>query len=120
MKNNQINHTEKSRGINGIMKLLEQNKLSGCFIADEIIGRGAAMIFVAGGVKACYGLTMSKGALELLEKQGIKATYATLTDSIINRQGTGPCPMESAIADITDTTQAIVALKEALAALQNK
>ncbi len=114
IKGNRIVHTEKSRGISCIMKLLKEDKLHGAFVADAIVGKAAAMIFTAGGVKACYGETMSRSALEWFAKQGIIATYSTLTESISNRKGTGMCPMENTVKDINNPTSAIIALEEKL------
>ena len=45
---------------------------------------------------------MTKKAKEILEKNGIKVTFETLTDKIINRTGTDICPMEKAVMDIED------------------
>ncbi len=41
-------------------------------------------------------------------------TYKILTDKIINRSGTGICPMEETVSNIEDCEQGYVALKEKL------
>ncbi len=46
------------------------------------------------------------------------ATYSALTDNIIDREGTGPCPMEETVLNITDPVAAISALKEKLKSLR--
>lgn len=119
IKGRKIICAENCRGISLIMKLLQEKKLKDCFVADDIIGKAAAMIFTAGGVKSCYGKVMSKPALEWLESHGVDATYSTLTDNIINREGTGMCPMESAVLGINDNEEAIAALKAKLMELRS-
>ncbi len=41
---------------------------------------------------------MSRKALELLDREGVKAGYETLVDNIINRAGTDICPVEKLCA----------------------
>ena len=77
------------------------------------------MIFTAGGVKSCYGKVMSRPALEWLESHGVYAAYSTLADNIINREGTGLCPMESAVLGISDNEEAIGTLKSKLNELKS-
>ena len=44
--------------------------------------------------------------LRLLAAHGVKATWETLTDRIMNRAGDGPCPMESAVSGTDDIAEA--------------
>lgn len=60
---------------------------------------------------------MSRGGKNFLESNGITCTYDLLTDNIINREGTGICPMEKTVADIDDADAGYAALKKKLAEL---
>lgn len=60
------------------------------------------MLFIKAGICAVYARTMSELARAMLLAHGIPASYETLTDRIINREGTGLCPMESAVAHTDD------------------
>ena len=71
------------------------------------------MLYVLTGVKEVFAEVLSKQGQTILERYGIAHEYSTLTENIINRSGTGLCPMEEAVKDIDD-------LKEALAAIQAK
>ena len=119
IKERKIICAENCRGISVIMELLQEEKLKDCFVDDDIIGKAAAMIFTAGGVKSCYGKVMSKPALEWLLNHGVEATYSALSDNIINREGTGLCPMESAVLGINDNKEAIDTLKDKLTELKS-
>lgn len=49
--------------------------------------------------------TFRKKGKEFLEKHGISVSFETLTDVIINREGTGMCPVERKVLDIDDVEQ---------------
>jgi len=89
----------------------DENALRGAAVADRIVGRAAAFLAVYGGAQAVYGEVMSEGAVSVLKNAGIAYKYKILTDKIINRRGDGPCPMEQAVADITNPAQAAAVLK---------
>ena len=89
----------------------DENALRGAAVADRIVGRAAAFFAVYGGAQAVYGEVMSEGAVSVLKNAGIAYKYKILTDKIINRRGDGPCPMEQAVADITNPAQAAAVLK---------
>lgn len=106
--------------LRGIAPLLERpdEDLRAMAVADRIVGRAAAMIFIHCGVESVFGEVMSRGALALLRKHNVQVSYGTLTDTISNREGTGPCPMEQAVATLTDPALASEILRRTLDALR--
>ena len=74
------------------------------------IGRAAAMLFAKAGVRAVFAEVMSDGAVALLAAHGIDASCDVRTAAIENRQKTGLCPMESAVAGIEDIDAGIAAI----------
>jgi len=71
--------------------------LKGAFIADKIVGKAAAAIMIAGGVKKLHALTISALALNLLKEQSqsqIEFTYENEIPVVINRDKTDWCPLE--------------------------
>ena len=93
--------------------------LRGFSAADKIVGRAAAMLFVHAGVSEVYAEVMSVAAADFLKKHGVKFSYACLVNSIINRNGTGMCPMELAVSDISDTGEAFVKIQHTIEKLKN-
>ena len=87
---------------------------------DRLIGRAAALLLLAAGVKAVYGEVMSEEAHRLLSDAGVRTEYGTLVPKILNRAGTGPCPMEQAAAAVTDPAEALPVLRQALQELQKQ
>lgn len=95
--------TDDGRGISPMMKFIAQGReLTGYSVADVIVGKAAAMLFVKAGIKCVHGSTMSAAGKQFLEAHGIPCTYDALTERIINRSGTDICPMEKAVADTDD------------------
>lgn len=96
-------YTSAERGVKPLLELVRENRdMSGFSAADKVVGRAAAFLYVLLGVAEVYGGAMSAGADRLLRRRGIKSSCGCLTEKIINRAGTGLCPMESAVADIPD------------------
>lgn len=83
---------------------------AGYSAADKIVGRAAAFLFVKLGVDGLYAATISSGAVEILEKYGIDCSFGVLTPNIINRLGTGKCPMEEAVSDARNPDKATEAI----------
>ena len=111
--------TSVETGVKPLLRWLEEGEpLSGFSAADKVIGRAAAMLFALAGVKAVYGAVMSAPAAEFLRDAGIPYEYGELTEQIINRAGTGMCPMEEAVAGITSPKEAHAAIQAKLRLLQ--
>ena len=114
-------HTSTRRGVAPLLRWLEEGtELEGFSAADKVVGRAAALLYCLLKVKELYAGVISRGALEVLEESGIAVYYDTLTEGIVNRAGTGPCPMEAATKDISDPGLAPAAIRRALEALQNR
>lgn len=92
--------------------------LRGFSVADRIVGKAAAMLFVKAGIAEVYAEVLSEGGKRFLESRGVPVSYGVLTGMIINRAGTGSCPMEAAVAGIDDVDKAYAALCEKVAELR--
>lgn len=92
----------------------EPELLRGAVVVDKIVGKAAAMLAVLGGAAGVYGLTMSAAARDYLASRGVPAAWETLTGRIINRGGTGLCPMETAVLEIEDPAEGLEALQETM------
>jgi ferredoxin len=106
--------TSDERGIAPAMAMLDAGRLKDALVVDKIVGRAAAAIFAAGGVKKVYAAVMSRGAMELLRSKGIEAAADEIVEQIVNRAKTGMCPMESAVETMQDAEQMVDTLRKAL------
>ena len=100
-------------GIRPLLDWLEQNPdfLRGAAVADRVVGKAAAMLMIAGGVREIYAGVASDYALECLEQHGVPCFYEKKVPSIRNRAGTGMCPMEECCLAIHDPNEAHAALR---------
>lgn len=111
--------TDSKRGVAPMVGFIESGaNLNGFSVADLVVGRAAAMLFVKAGIRQVYAITLSRGAKEYLEAHGIPVRYETLTDKILNRDKTGICPMEDAVTGLDDAEDGWKAICARLAALR--
>ncbi|MBQ6711639.1 MAG: DUF1893 domain-containing protein [Clostridia bacterium] len=112
--------TSHRRGVAPLLALLESGEnYSGFSAADKVIGKATALLYRLLGVKAVWAAVISESAIRALEAGGIEAHWERSVPHIINRAGTGPCPMEAATAAIDDPQEALEAVRTALKNLQS-
>lgn len=112
-------YTSRLRGVKPLAQWLQSGTdLRGFSAADKVVGRATAFLYVLLGVKEVHAAVMSRAAREVLEDQGITASWDTLTDHIINRAGDGICPFEEAVLEITDPHAALIAIHEKMRQMQ--
>jgi hypothetical protein len=98
----------KKRGVAPPLELLgAQTDLTGGVIADKVVGKAAALLFLLLGPEAVYAATISVPAEKVLNSAGIRLEYEQKVGRIINREGTGPCPLEHAVLGIEDPYEAL-------------
>ncbi len=104
------------RGVRDLAELLESDPglLDGAFIADKVVGKGAAALMVAGRVSALHADVISEPALRLLRIADVPVTYGRSVPSIINRAGTDICPVEKLCADTDDPLTCVRMIREFL------
>ncbi|MDE5896839.1 MAG: DUF1893 domain-containing protein [Clostridia bacterium] len=101
------------RGIAPMLNFIAEGvDLSGYSVADQVVGKAAAMLFVKCGVKAVYAKTLSRYGKAVLEEHGIFFEYEVLTNAIMNRTGTDICPMEKTVMNTQDAEEAYRLLKQ--------
>ena len=107
-------YTSTERGVRPLLDWLNSEQdLKGFCAADKVVGKGAAFLYVLLGVKAVYARVMSEAAINTLTVNNIQPQWEQSVKNIINRTGTGFCPMEEAVRDIEVP-------KEAKRAIENK
>lgn len=76
--NGETVRTFRERGVRDLWRLLheEPGLLVGASIADKVVGKGAAALMIAGGVRELYADVVSEQALELLARSEVRVSYA--------------------------------------------
>lgn len=90
------------------------HELEDASLADRVIGRAAALLCVAYGIKEIYARLISKEAIRLLEQNGVSYNYRERTPFIKNREGTGMCPVERMSLDVDDGKHLVKRIEEFL------
>ena len=120
LRDGEIVRAETGRGVAPMIRLYEDGALQGAYVVDKIVGKAAAMLMTLGGVSGCYALTVSRAALDWFVGHGIPVEYEVCAEYIVNRTGDGMCPMEQTVKELTDATEALVALKHKIAQLRKR
>ena len=100
-------YTSTQRGIAPLMQWLKEGvDMQGAYVADKVVGKAAAYLYVLLGVREVYAAVISRPALDVLQRYNIGIVYDMLVPAIRNRTDTGFCPMETTVLDIDDANEA--------------
>ena len=99
-------YKEKNKGILPLLHFIEQGVLREGIVVDKVIGKAAAMLMIYGGVKKVHACMISEHALTMFRQHHIPISYDVLVPYIINRSGTGMCPMEESVLACEDIEEA--------------
>ena len=103
------------RGVLPLLNLLDSKKDFSAFsCADKVVGAAAAYLYVLLNVKEVFAFVISDSAVCVLENAGIKCFYNEKVNSIINRDKTGVCPMESAVKNVKSAEEASALIRNKL------
>ncbi len=109
------------RGVRPLLDFLDSGKdFSHFSAADKTVGAGAAYLYILLGVGNVFALVMSERARELLLRTGIEVSAEKVVPYIINRAGDGPCPIETAVKDAQNPTDALEKIRAAIKELSEK
>lgn len=106
----------RRRGVADLFRLVTETPdfLRGASVADRVIGRGAALLMIKGGVTDVYARVISGGALSALRDAGVSVSFGSEVPHIINRIGTGVCPVEQLTASTSSPDEAYLLIKSFL------
>lgn len=108
-------------GIKPLLNLTQKGTdLSGFVLADKIVGKAVALLAINLKISEVFAEVLSTSAKEILEQSNIPVSYETLTEKIINRQGTDICPMEKTVSSTNDPKQAFILLENKINELKSK
>lgn len=113
VKNDLVLFESDDHGVQSLIEAIQKcgPAMYGASVADRVVGRAAALLFLYSKVAWIYAGTLSKNAAELLARNRIQVQYETLVPRILNRSGTDVCPFEKAVTDIGDPEIAYEILK---------
>lgn len=110
------------RGVKDLMRLLKTSPatLAGATVADRIVGKGAAALMILGKVSRIHADIISEAAKRLIETDStIKLTYGTQVPEIVNRTGTGRCPIENLTLGCTTAEECLPLIENFISTMNN-
>lgn len=110
------------RGVSDLFELLTHHPevLDGAMIADKVVGKGAAALMILGGVDSLYTDVISVPALKLLRDSSVYVEYAKAVPNIINRSGTGICPVETLCMPFNTAGDCLPLIRDFITKMNNK
>ena len=99
----------RERGVKDLYRLLEEEPelLDGAFVADKVVGKGAAALMILGGVGELHADVISRPARRLLAASPVHVSYTLEVPYIVNRTRTGQCPVETLCRDCATAAEAL-------------
>lgn len=111
--NDSVLTTHANRGIQDLLQLLSEQpeRLRGAVAADKIIGKSAAALMIAGGVKEVHTNVICTPARELFEANGVLVFAEEEVPMIMNRDKSSMCPMDTLIAGAESVEECVEILQ---------
>ena len=107
------------RGVAPLLGWLDEGiSFQDYFVADKVIGKGAAFLYILLNAENVFGQVVSEHAYKVLKEHGINITYGELVPAIQNRDRTGFCPIESAVLQIEEPGKALSVIRDTLEQLR--
>lgn len=99
----------RERGVKDLYRMLreEPQLLDGAFVADKVVGKGAAALMILGGVGELHADVISRPARLLLAASPVHVSYTLEVPYIVNRTRTGQCPVETLCRDCATAAEAL-------------
>ena len=105
----------KDKGLQPLLDwLYSGNKYTGWRLCDKIVGKAAAYLHIILGVREIYADVISQPAKELLEENNVTVNAGEIVPAILNDAKDGPHPLETAVENITDVNDSIMAIELAI------
>lgn len=103
VKCGEVVYRAQGNGISPLFQAVTEHPsvLEGAVLADRVIGRGAALLVLFGGVRAVFAQVFSQRACELLDGQ-VDYSYERVVPVILSRTGSDICPIEALVEHVTD------------------
>lgn len=101
------------RGVKPLLRWISEGRnFEGWSVADKVVGKAPALLYVQLKPTAVFATAMSEDARDILLARGIACGCDDLVPFIVNRAGDGQCPMDACVAGISDPREAERAIRE--------
>ena len=117
VKGGQVLFSSRERGVAPFFQAVQSKgaSLHNAALADRIVGLAVAMLCLHAGITSVYANMASKGALDMLEGQGVTISSNNTVPFISNYDGTDLCPFEKLAGGCQGPSQLLAALQSLFA-----
>lgn len=114
--------TFSQRGIADLYDLLknEPELLKGAYVADKVVGKGAAALMIEGGIAKLYADLISESALELFANSDVEVEYVRSVHHIENRDKSDWCPLEKSCKGVNSISDILPIIDNFIAKIRGK
>lgn len=102
-----------SPGISVLVSAIDEDRFrfKRASVADKILGRAAAMLFVYSEISCIYASVASQDALAILKRFDISFECKRIVKRIMNRNKSSICPFEKLVLEVDTPEEAFERLK---------
>jgi len=96
VKDGKIIFEGKSEGMRDLVLVVDKfrDKLKNSSVADSVVGKAAACLFIFSKVNSVFAGKISEAAVAELKEKNIYFEYDEVVEKILNKNGTDICPFE--------------------------
>ena len=103
----------REHGVKPLLQWISEGRsFKGWSVADKVVGKAPALLYVQLKPTAVFATVMSEDARNVLMENEIDCGCGELVPFIVNRAGDGQCPIDSCVAGISDPREAERAIRE--------
>jgi Domain of unknown function (DUF1893) len=108
VKEGKIHFESRSNGLKDLFWAVNKlgTSLRNASIADQIVGKAAAFLFVYSRANSVFAITISEKGLKLLEENDVSAQFQNIVPNVLNRERTDVCPFEKLVLNCRDAKEA--------------
>ena len=114
VKQGNILFESRSKGLKDLFEAVKRldTSLRNASVADQIVGKAAAFLFVYSRVNSVFAATISEKGFEVLEQNHLFAEYWNIIPDVLNQERTDVCPFEKMVMDCRDAKRAFGILRK--------
>jgi hypothetical protein len=108
VKEGKILFESRSHGLKDVFEAVNKlgTSLRNASIADQIVGKAAALLFVYSCANSVFAVTISEKGLKLLEQNHVSAEFRNIVPDVLNKGRTDICPFEKMVLNCRDAKEA--------------
>ena len=94
--------TSQENGVKPFLVFYQQHgeAFQGGALADRVVGKAMALLLQLAKIERVYAQTISEPAIAELQRAGIETEWENRVPYVLNRDGSGLCPMEQLAKDV--------------------